>query len=463
MTAQSVEALLDGVLMVVYLAILLVYDVQFGALVLLVAVAQFALLFGTSRRTRQLQHRHLLAQARTQSMLVQLLEGIATVKASGSEERLLRLWRERLDTELAAKQRSDRLTGTVDNAGSSLRMLAPLATLWLGVHQLIAGTTGLGAMIALQTLTMSVLLPMSSVATTVQRLQSLRGHLQRVQDILEASPERPQQTSRASRLRGDVDGDTPELRGGIELRDVTFAYSAHATPAVREVSLSVEPGSTVAIVGASGSGKSTLALLMLGLYTPTSGEVLYDGVPAADLDHRALRRRVGVVLQDSFVFGDTIRGNLTLTNPELAHERMLLAAQVADIDDDIRSMPMRYETRIGEGGKLVSGGQRQRIALARALANDPAILFLDEATSHLDAVTEQRITTRLAGLGCTRIVIAHRLSTVRAADEILVLDRGRLVERGPHEQLLAQGGVYTALIGAQSSHSGRLSWVGARG
>jgi ABC-type bacteriocin/lantibiotic exporter with double-glycine peptidase domain len=206
----------------------------------------------------------------------------------------------------------------------------------------------------------------------------------------------------------------------------------------------------VAIVGRSGSGKSTLARLLLGLHEPTAGAIRFDGVALADLDRQALRRQMGVVLQEVFLFSGSIRQNLTFGRNDLSLEQMLTATRLACIDRDIAHMPMDFETMVAEGGAGLSGGQRQRLALARALTHQPAILLLDEATSHLDTATEQQIEQNLRNLGCTQVVIAHRLSTVRNADLILVMEQGRIVERGNHDALLAQGGLYAELVLTQT-------------
>ena len=234
----------------------------------------------------------------------------------------------------------------------------------------------------------------------------------------------------------------PRLNGRIEVRNAGFRYYPNAPWALRNVSFSVQPGQKIAIVGRTGSGKSTLALLLLGLHELDEGEILYDGNPLASMDYRSLRSQFGVVLQTPSLFSGSIRRNIAAHDPELPLDAIVQAAQLAVVHDEIMAMPMGYDTVIAEGGVDLAGGQRQRIAIARALAHDPAILALDEATSNLDAITESIVDQNLSGLECTRIVIAHRLSTVRNADLILVLDAGVIVERGTHEDLLALGGVY---------------------
>jgi ABC-type bacteriocin/lantibiotic exporter with double-glycine peptidase domain len=230
---------------------------------------------------------------------------------------------------------------------------------------------------------------------------------------------------------------------------VDFRYDPLSPPVLRDVSLSIEPGEKVAIVGRSGSGKTTLALLALGLLRPTGGRVLFDGEDLEGLDRAAVRRQVGTVLQDAAVFSGSIRRNILLADPSLSLDRVELAARIACIHDTIAAMPMGYETLIAEGGGGLSGGQIQRLTIARALVGGPAILLLDEATSHLDAETERQLDRNLSGLGCTRLVIAHRLSTVRNADRVIVIDDGRLAEIGTHDALLAKNGLYASLVHGQ--------------
>lgn len=220
---------------------------------------------------------------------------------------------------------------------------------------------------------------------------------------------------------------------------------------LRDINLAIKPGQKMAIVGATGSGKSTLAKLMLGLYSASQGELLFDDCPLSQLNLRELRQQIGVVPQNTFLFSGSIRNNIAIGQPDLPLEQVIEAARLAAIHHEISALPMGYDTPVGEGGTSFSGGQRQRLALARALVRKPAILLLDEATSHLDSITEQTIEVNLAGLTCTRIVIAHRLSTVRDADLIVVLERGCIVEQGTHDALLNRNGPYRRLVAQQNN------------
>jgi ABC-type bacteriocin/lantibiotic exporter with double-glycine peptidase domain len=268
----------------------------------------------------------------------------------------------------------------------------------------------------------------------------LGSYVERIDDVLAAEPEQNRTGTVAP----------PRLTGRIEVSHVSFRYGPNDPLVVRDVSLVVPPGSTLAIVGRSGSGKSTLAALLLGLHKPTEGRIIYDGYDLGELDHKLLRQQLGMVPQAPFIFGGSIRSNIALTNPSLPFDQVVAAAKRACIDADIRAMAMSYETLVSDGGATLSGGQRQRLALARALVHDPAVLLLDEATSSLDATTERDVMERLRELRATRIVIAHRLSTIVRADLIVVMQEGRIVETGRHDQLVRAGGAYAALVADQT-------------
>jgi ABC-type bacteriocin/lantibiotic exporter with double-glycine peptidase domain len=238
------------------------------------------------------------------------------------------------------------------------------------------------------------------------------------------------------------------LRGRISLERVTFGYR-DGEDVLKDVSIDVEPGSKVALVGSSGSGKSTLGKLLLGFYLARSGRVLFDGRDLASLDLGAVRSQLGVVLQDGQLFAGTIRENVAMNAPDAPVEQVIAASQLADVHDVIVDLPMGYETVVADGGVGFSGGQRQRLAIARALVHEPAVLLLDEATSALDNTSQARIEESLSRLTCTRVVVAHRLSTVVDADQIIVLEQGRVVEVGTHAALIAKKGQYWRLAQGQ--------------
>ncbi|WP_432543149.1 peptidase domain-containing ABC transporter [Kineococcus sp. SYSU DK002] len=436
-TGQVLAALLDAPLALGYVVLILVRDPVVGGVLAGLTVAQVVLLLASTGRIAALTRRELAADAESQSHLMQAVSGIETLKAAGAEARALRRWSASFSARLRADTEAGLAQGALDAVLTALRFAAPLALLWVGAWRLLGGHLGLGELLALSSLAGAALVPLSSVMTSLQQLQSAAAHLDRLVDVLAAEPE-PVGGLRVQRLRG-----------AVSLRGVSFRHDPRGPWVLQDVDLDVAPGQKIAVVGPSGAGKSTLARLLLGLHEPTSGEVRYDGVPAHHYERTALRQHFGVVVQSPALFTGTIADNIRLSDPDASFERVVAAARTACLHDDVEGMPMRYDTLLVDGGGL-SGGQRQRLALARALLGEPRLLLLDESTSHLDPGTEARIEENLARLPITRIVIAHRLSTVRDADLVVVVDDGRVVERGRPEDLLAAGGHYAGMVAAHA-------------
>jgi ABC-type bacteriocin/lantibiotic exporter with double-glycine peptidase domain len=441
LTNQTLSTILDGTFVIFYLVILLTTAPMFCLLVLAIGAIQGMLVWGTSARLNALTARDLAAQADSQAYLVEALKGMATLKAAGAEDRVLSRWSDLFFKHLDCSVQRSHLSAAINTAMTTMRSLAPLVLLWIGALWVLDGKMTLGTMLALNALATSFLAPLTSLVMTAQQLRLAGAYLDRIADVTQADPEQ----SHLAVL------DAPALSGRVEFRDVSFRYDLAGPLVLRNITLAVAPGQKVALIGPTGSGKSTLAFLMLGLYAPTEGEICYDDIPLTQLNHRTVRQQFGVVLQDTTLFSGSIRQNISANDPYLSLEQITVAAHQSAIHDEIMQMPMGYETYVGEGGSALSGGQRQRLAIARALAHRPVFLLLDEATSHLDVLTECRVDEHLSSSNCTRIVIAHRLSTVRNADVILVLDQGTIVERGTHDQLVARNGCYAAFVAMQAS------------
>ncbi|KST61846.1 ABC transporter [Mastigocoleus testarum BC008] len=439
LTTQSLSVLLDGCFILGYLLILLSQQLFFGLIVLAFGLLQVALLLATTRRVHYLMQKELAAQAEAQSYMVEALTGILTLKATGCEDQAFDRWSNLFMKHLNVSLQRNQLTAIIEAFLQAMRTLSPLVLLWLGTFYVLQKNMSLGTMLAMNAIAALFLAPIASLVTSGQYLQVAGAHLERLTDVLQAESEQGIKTTKAA----------PKLKGHIEFKNVSFQYDKNAPLVLKNVSFVIQPGQKVAIVGQSGSGKSTLAKLLLGLYRPNTGQILYDGISLENFKCRTWRNQFGVVLQEPFLFSGSIRQNIAFNKPALSLQEVIAAAHIAVIDDEIMQMPMGYETRIAEGGSGLSGGQRQRLSLARALAGQPAILLLDEATSHLDTPTERLVEQNLGQISCTQIIIAHRLSTIRNADLILVLHRGSIVDQGSHTYLLEQRGYYATLVNNQ--------------
>jgi ABC-type bacteriocin/lantibiotic exporter with double-glycine peptidase domain len=444
LTSGALSAVLDGSLVSLYLILLFVASPQLGLIVLGLALLRIVLLIATRRRQKDLMSQSLLTQASSQAYQVQMLAGMETLKASGSELRAVEHWSNLFVDTLNVSIARGRLSAVMDSLLAALGMASPVAILLYGSWQVLQGNLSLGMMLGLNALAAGFLTPLTQLVTTASQLQLLDSYLDRIEDVMETPREQEPGSGRPA----------GRLQGGVQLENVSFRYSVAAPFVVRNVSVEIRPGSFVAVVGRSGAGKSTLANLLVGLYQPSEGRILFDGVDLAELELQSVRRQMGVVPQHPYLFGTSIRANISLADPTLPLREVVEAAKLAHIHDEVLAMPLGYDTVLADGGASLSGGQRQRLALARALVHRPAVLLLDEATSALDALTESAIQEELARLRCTRVVVAHRLSTIQSADLILVMDEGRVVERGRHDELVARGGSYAELISRQVKRVG---------
>jgi ABC-type bacteriocin/lantibiotic exporter with double-glycine peptidase domain len=444
LTSNTLSALLDGTLVIGYAVLILVINPLMGVIVVGLGIVQITVFYLARRGYRELMARSLEAQARSQSYLVEMLHGMETLKAAAAESRAVERWSNLYVDELNVALDRGRLSARVDAMGSLLTAGSPLGILLLGALQVMAGTITLGEMLAINSLAIGLLMPLSTMVNSALQLQLLSSYMDRIDDVLRTPPEQS----------GKDVARAPRLTGRVTLQNVSFRYGDNLPFVVRDVSVDIRPGMTVAIVGRSGCGKSTLARMIAGLYRPTEGRVTFDGHDLLRLELKSLRRQIGVVFQSPSLFAGSIRSAIGLSDPGATLDKIVESARLAAVDDDIRAMPMGYDTILSDGGASMSGGQRQRVALARALVHKPALLILDEATSALDSETERRVIKNLEDLRCTRIVLAHRLSTIVNADLILVMEAGEVVEAGTHPELLSRGTHYARLVAAQLQNDG---------
>jgi subfamily B ATP-binding cassette protein HlyB/CyaB len=381
--------------------------------------------------------------AENQSFLVESLAGMHTLKAMALEPPMQRRWEEQLAGYVSAAYRATLTANWSAQAANLVSRLVSAGLLWFGAGAVIAGTLSVGELIAFNMLAMRSGAPVLRLFQLWQDFQQARVSLARLGDILNSPGETRAQASRAA---------LPALAGAIRFERVSFRYEPERAHALCELDLAIAPGEVIGIVGRSGSGKSTLARLVQRLYVPEQGRILIDGCDIALAAPDALRRQIGVVPQECFLFSGSVRENIALGDPGMPLERVMHAARLAGAHEFIVELPYGYDTPLGEHAHNLSGGQRQRLAIARALVRDPRILVFDEATSALDYESESVVRANLEAIcaGRTVIIIAHRLSALARCQRILVLDRGRLVEQGTPSALLASGGLFARLHALQS-------------
>jgi len=441
-TSKSMSAVIDGLFVLLYAVIIFWFSPKLGFITIGMAGAE-ALVFLAARPTF---HRLLAAdldkQAKEHSYMIQMLGGMETLKCAGAERLGVEKWSNLYTDELNVKMRRARASAWVDSIRGAIAGLGPMLILTIGATAVMRGEMTIGVMLAMNSLATSLFGPLSQLVASALELQLVKGHMDRIDDVLQTQLEQDRDKAQTP----------PRLRGGICVKNVSFKYGEQAPLVVQDVSLDIEPGMAVALVGPSGSGKSTLLALLSGMHKPLTGEIQYDGRQLHELDLRAVRQQIGIVPQHPFIFGGTIRENVSLTAPGATLDRIASACRVSCLHDDISAMPMGYDTVVSDGGGSLSGGQRQRVAIARAVIRNPSLMLLDEATSALDNSTEKRVIENLERQRCTRITVAHRLSTIRNADLIIVMDKGRVVEQGKHDQLLTKGGLYSALVKATQNN-----------
>ncbi len=431
---------INSAMMIFYLVVMIRYS---WVLTLIgTSSVAFQLLFSgyISRKRVNITRVMMRDAGKLSSATVSGIESIETIKSAGAENGFFEKWsgyQASVNTQNVRYARINEYLGVVPTlVGGVMNAAVLIAGVWFAMN----GEFTVGMIMAFQGFLSSFTAPASSIIASGQQIQEMRTSMERIEDVMEY----PEDVVFSNAAK-EPDSYS-KLSGHLEMRHVTFGYSRLAPPLIEDFSMELQPGRRVAFVGFSGCGKSTLAKLISGLYQPWSGEILYDGRPLSEIDRNVFTGSVAAVDQDIIIFEDTIANNIKMWDNSIEDFEMILAARDAQLHEDIMMREDGYEYRLTEGGRDFSGGQRQRLEIARVLAQDPTVIIMDEATSALDAQTEYNVVDAIAQRGIACVVIAHRLSTVRDCDEIIVLDRGRVVERGTHAELMARGGMYTKLV-----------------
>ncbi len=441
MLSGRISAIVLDLLLLGFYAAFMLYVDAWLTLIGFATVAGHLVLLRTAERmrtdlSRQVgQHAGKLAGVATGGLMM-----IETIKGTGSESEFFSQWAGYQAKLVAAQQKLAQRDQLLMMATDMLARLNSLLVLGFGALRVMDGHMSLGMLVAFQSLMSSFVRPVESLSQVGAALQQLRGNLERLDDVLEHAADDGAVT------RDDEPEPMKRLTGSLQIDGVTFGYLPFSPPLVTDLGLRIAPGQRVALVGGSGSGKSTVAKLVCGLYRPWSGRICFDGVEREALPRRTVAASVAIVDQEVTLFEGTVRENLTLWDDTIPEADVVQAAKDACIHQDIAKLPGGYDARVQEGGANFSGGQRQRLEIARALVRHPSLVVLDEATSALDPETEQKVDQNLRRRGTSCLIIAHRLSTIRDSDEIIVLDKGQVVQRGSHEELLTADGLYRELI-----------------
>lgn len=442
MSGRLAAAALNFAMIIFYLALMLLYNVILALIGLVIAGINVLCLKLVAAKRVDLNQRLLKDQGKLIGTGMAGLQIIETLKATGAESDFFAKWSGYQAKALNSEQELGVSSQFLTAFPTFLAGINNTIVLVLGGLLILEGQMTIGMLVAFQSLMASFMGPVTEIVGLGAELQEVEGEMNRLDDVLKY-PVR-------QKVEGEPGETTPyngeKLEGFVELQGVTFGYSSLEPPLIEDFSLTLRPGSRVALVGGSGSGKSTVAKIIAGIYRPWSGEILFDGRTRSAFPRAVIHNSLAMVDQEINMFQGTVRDNITLWDETISEFEMIRAAKGACIHDDITVRPGGYDHPVEEGGKNFSGGQRQRLEIARALAQNPTIIILDEATSALDPLTEKRVDENIRRRGCTCIIVAHRLSTIRDCDEIIVLEKGKIVERGTHEELKERAGVYVKLI-----------------
>ena len=436
---QLAPLCLNFVMLIFYLVVMIRYSLLLTLVGLLSVVINIALAGFISKKRVNITRVQMRDNGKLAGATIAGIEMIETIKASGAENGFFEKWsgyQAAVNTSSVKYAKLNQYLGAVPSLTSAI---INIAILMIGVTLTMRGEFTIGMILAFQGFMGSFSSPAQSLISTGQAISEMRTSMERIEDIMNYPPD-------VEYKENSVLESYDKLSGQVEMKNVTFGYARLGEPLIEDFNLTLKQGSRVAFVGSSGCGKSTLSKLISGLYAPWSGEILFDGKPLKEINHEIFTGSLAVVDQDIILFEDTIANNIKMWDSSIEDFEMIMAARDARLHEDIMQRDGGYHYKIMEGGKDFSGGQRQRMEIARVLAGDPTIIIMDEATSALDAKTEYEVVNAIKARGITCIVVAHRLSTIRDCDEIIVMDKGKVVERGTHEELYTKNGMYTQLV-----------------
>ena len=445
LSRELAETAIGFLTIIFYLIVMMQYSVLLTFISLLAAGLSIAYLIYSSNKIETMNKKLLQDQGKVMGFSMSGLYIIETLKASGSESNFFAKWSGYHAKEINTQQNLGKTTQVLIQLPDFLSQFADVIVLFVGGLIIISGNLTIGSLIAFQGLLASFMNPVNGLTQMGMKMKQVQGDINRLEDVFKYSID--ENVSREVELENEEDA-YKKLEGFIEVKDLSFGYNPWDPPLIENFNLALKPGSRVALVGGSGSGKSTVARLISGIYQPWSGEILFDGTSRENLSRSVIINSMAVVDQDITMFDGTIKDNLTMWDSTISEFNIIRAAKDACIHDDIAIRDKGYEHKVSEGGANFSGGQRQRLEIARALAINPSILILDEATSALDVHTEKLVDENIRRRGCTCFIVAHRLSTIRDCDEIIVMDRGKIVQRGTHDELKNVEGLYAQLISA---------------
>ena len=424
-------------LLVIYLLLMFSYSSWLTMIGVVAAVINLGLVQYFSKLRINLIRSMEQSEGKYFSATVSCIDNMESIKAAGAETGFFKYWSSLWAHKFNVNANADKQQAQMALLPVLANGLVNVAVLVLGAYLILNGELTVGMLMAFQGFMASFLQPVNAIVNASQTIVEMRSQMERVEDVMKYPEDH----------RDDKGMMTQGKLGGLlELKHVTFGYSPLQPPLIEDFNLRIEPGHSVAFVGSSGCGKSTLAKLISGLYKPWSGEVLFDGRPIESISSEELTNSVAVIDQNVVLFDDTVAQNIRMWDPSIEDFTMMIACNDAQIRADIVSRPEGFSTKIVKGGQNFSGGQRQRMEIATALAKEPAILIMDEATSALDPKTEDEVMRRIRRLGPTQIIVAHRLSTIRDCDEIIVMDQGKILQQGRHEELIEQEGMYRNLM-----------------